>query len=229
MRNVISKFIGKSEKDLNKKLIQTAFYYGFDVNVTNCFSGNEKGHVEGSVKFIRNKVFTAHYEFSSFNEAELHQSNRLSELNTKSHLDEETSHFGPLRKELDISEVRKQKVNKYSTIRVENNFYSVAEMLVGKELIIKNCVQDIEVFYNHKLVCRHEKKDGASEYAIDITHFLQTFKRKPGALKNSEALHNNSKLKFIFEEYYNAQPKYFIELIEANKNKSKEELDKLLL
>lgn len=65
MRNVVSKFIGKSEKEINRKLQQVAFYYVFDINVTNCFSGNEKGHVEGSVKFIRNKVFTTHYEFST--------------------------------------------------------------------------------------------------------------------------------------------------------------------
>lgn len=229
MRNVVTKFIGKSEKDLNQKLVQTAFYYGFDINVTNCFSGNEKGHVEGSVKFIRNKVFTTHYEFASFDEAEIHLSNRLVDLNTKATLSEETNHFGPLKDALDISEVRNQKVNKYSTVRIENNFYSVPETLVGKEIVVKNYIKDIEIFYNHKLACRHEKKDGELEYVIDITHFLQTFKRKPGALKNSEALHNNPKLKSIFENHYITQPKYFIELIEANKHKPKKELNSILL
>ncbi len=34
-----------------------------------CFSGNEKGHVEGSVKIIRNHVFAANYEFNSFEDA----------------------------------------------------------------------------------------------------------------------------------------------------------------
>lgn len=229
MRNVVSKFIGKSEKELNTKLTQVAFYYGFDINVTNCFSGNEKGHVEGSVKFIRNKVFTTHYEFSSISEAEEHLYKRLQELNSKSRLHEEVDHLGPLKNALDIAEVKELKVNKYSTIRVENNFYSVPETLVGKEIVLKNYVGDIEVFYNHKLACRHEKKDGNLEYVIDITHFLQTFKRKPGALKNSEALRNNPKLKSIFEKYYTTQGKYFVELIEANKHKSKDDLNKILL
>ena len=65
MRNVVNKFVGRSEKVLNEDLINMALYYGFKINVTNCFSGNEKGHVEGSVKFIRNKVFSKDYRFVS--------------------------------------------------------------------------------------------------------------------------------------------------------------------
>ena len=70
MRNVVSKFIGKNEKELNPKLLQTALYYGFDINVTNCFSGNEKGHVEKNVGYVRKKAFTTHFEFDSVEEAE---------------------------------------------------------------------------------------------------------------------------------------------------------------
>ena len=66
MRNVVKKFIGKNEKELNEDLIKMSIYYGYEINVTNCFSGNEKGHVEGSVKIIRNHVFAASYEFNSF-------------------------------------------------------------------------------------------------------------------------------------------------------------------
>ena len=53
MKNVVTKFIGKNQKELNEDLLKLSIYYGFNINVTNCFSGNEKGHVEGSVKIIR--------------------------------------------------------------------------------------------------------------------------------------------------------------------------------
>ena len=65
MRNVVSKFIGKSEKELNEDLVKMSIYYGFDINVTNAFSGNEKGYVEGSVKYLRNKIFAENYKFPS--------------------------------------------------------------------------------------------------------------------------------------------------------------------
>ena len=53
MRNVVSKFIGKNEKELNEDLVKMSIYYGFEINVTNAFSGNEKGYVEGSVKYLK--------------------------------------------------------------------------------------------------------------------------------------------------------------------------------
>jgi len=50
MKNVVTRFIGKNEKELNSDLTKLSLYYGFNINVTNCFKGNEKGHVESSVK-----------------------------------------------------------------------------------------------------------------------------------------------------------------------------------
>ena len=40
MRNVVTRFIGKNEKELNSDLVAMSTYYGFSLNVTNCFSGN---------------------------------------------------------------------------------------------------------------------------------------------------------------------------------------------
>ena len=40
MRNVVSKFIGKNEKILNEVLLKMSIYYGLNINVINCFSGN---------------------------------------------------------------------------------------------------------------------------------------------------------------------------------------------
>ncbi len=57
MRNVVSRFIGRNERELNEDLVKLSIYYGYTVNVTNCFKPNEKGHVESSVKILRNKIF----------------------------------------------------------------------------------------------------------------------------------------------------------------------------
>ena len=48
MRNVVSRFIGTNEKILNENLLKMSMYCGFNINVTNCFKGNEKGSVEMS-------------------------------------------------------------------------------------------------------------------------------------------------------------------------------------
>ncbi len=80
MRNVVSKFIGKNEKELNEDLIKMSMYYGFEINVTNAFSGNEKGYVEGSVKYLRNKIFAENYKFPTEDAAIEYMKSQLMKL-----------------------------------------------------------------------------------------------------------------------------------------------------
>lgn len=228
MRNVVSKFIGKTEKILNEDLVKMSMYYGFEINVTNCYSGNEKGHVEGSVKLIRNKVFSDVYEFTSIEQAKQHLESRLIELNQNSNVTEEKLHLLPFKPKLDMAITTLQHVSKYSVVQVENNFYSVPEQLTGEEVLIKNYVETIDIYYKHHLACSHEKIDGDKNYQLDIRHYLRTLSMKPGALKNSQALSNNEELKTIYTTYYQANPKEFIQLIEQHKEESSESLNQIL-
>lgn len=52
---------------------------------------------------------------------------------------------------------------------------------------------------------------------IDIYHYLNTLKKKPGAIRNSVALKSIPRLKAVFDTYYSKQPRKFIELFLANK------------
>lgn len=229
MRNVVSRFIGRNDKILNDDLVKMSMYYGFDINVTNCFSGNEKGHVEGSVKHIRKQAFTLNYEFESFEQAQVHLTQTLDKINTKSTIEEEKKHLKAYKPKLELAEVSQVSVSKYSVIRVENNFYSVPEDLNGKDVTVKNYLNNIEVYYHHEMVCKHKKVDGYLEYVLDIHHYTKTLKAKPCALRNSQALANNTILKSIYEHYYTKKPKLFIELIEKNKHLKADELNDILL
>lgn len=229
MKNVVSKFIGRNEKVLNEDLIKLSMYYGFNINVTNCFSGNEKGHVEGSVKHIRKQAFALKYEFSSFEIAQQHLKETLIKININSNIEEEKKYLKPYKAKLELAEISEYKVNKYSLIRIENNFYSIPEDLNGKEVIVKNYLNDIEVYYKQEFICRHNKIDGYLEYVLDINHYIKTFKSKPNALKNSQALANNPNLKTIYMKHYIKKPKLFIELIAENKHLSSEKMNEVLL
>jgi transposase len=84
MKNVVTKFIGRNEKELNEDLIKMSIYYGFHINVTNCFSGNEKGYVEKSVKILRNQIFATNYSFNSLEDAREYLNSQLLKLNESS-------------------------------------------------------------------------------------------------------------------------------------------------
>ena len=219
MKNVVTKFIGKSEKLLNEDLIKMSLYYGFSVNVTNCFKGNEKGHVESSVKIIRNKVFAPRYSFDSFEDAEAYLYEKLIEMNDESTFEEEKRHLKPYRPPLDLARVSEQAVDKYSFVRVDNHFYSVPEYLVGRKVLIKNYQSEIVVYSAGNKVCSHKKKEGFLEATVEITHYLDTFMRKPGALRNSVALKSKEELKAIFDKYFTGREREFIGALKENSDK----------
>lgn len=224
MKNVVTKFIGRTEKLLNEDLIKMALYYGFSINVTNCFSGNEKGHVEGSVKVLRNKIFGPKYRFNSFEDASTYLNDELVKLNQKSDIELEKGHLLPYRPKLELASIRKLTVDKYSFTRIDNNFYSVPDYLVGKVISAKIYYSDIDFYANDHFLCTHKKIDGSKEISIDIRHYLRTFERKPGALHNSFALKSMPELKSIYDNYFKSNPKKFIEILKENQDKSIDEI-----
>ena len=229
MKNVVSKFIGKSEKELNQDLVKMSLYYGFDINVTNAFSGNEKGYVEGSVKYLRNKIFAENYKFPSEEVAIEYMESQLMKLNENSKIEEEKKKLKIAKPPLELAEIRKSFVNKYSFVQIENNFYSVPEYLVGLSVTSKIYYNKILIYSNNEFVCEHKKLDGNKKISADIRHYLKTLTFKPGALKNSYVLKSNPKLKSIFDKYYTNNPKKFIDIISKNKEKSDVELEEILI
>ena len=229
MRNVVSKFIGKNEKELNEDLVKMSLYYGFDINVTNAFSGNEKGYVEGSVKYLRNKIFAENYKFSSEKSAIEYMESQLMKLNENSKIEEEKQKLKPTKPPLELADIRKSIVNKYSFVQIENNFYSVPEYLVGMSVTSKMYYNRILIYSNNEFVCEHKKIKGEKKISADIRHYLKTLTFKPGALRNSYVLKSNPKLKSIFDKYYINNPKKFIDIISKNKEKTDIEIEETLI
>ena len=217
MRNVVKKFIGKNEKELNEDLLKMASYYGFRINVTNCFKGNEKGHVESSVKILRNQIFAEYYSFNSLEDAQEYAYSRLIKMNEGSRIEEEKQYLRPYRPPLELADVRDAKVDTCSFVSVDTVKYSVPEHLVGKDVIVKKYHNEIRVFYDYEMVANHKRIFGNGSMQVNITHYLNTLRKKPGAIRNSVALKSIPRLKAIFDTYYSNQPKKFIELFLANK------------
>lgn len=229
MKNVVTKFLGKNEKMLNEDLIKMSIYYGFEINVTNCYSGNEKGYVENSVKVVRKEAFAHRYRFESLKDAEEYLHQRLEILNGDSRLEEERRLLKAAKPPLELGKISKQRVDKYSFVRVENNFYSVPDHLVGHEVTIKNYLREIEVYADSGKVCTHKKIDGFSQTQVDIFHYLGTLEKKPGALKNSKALKSRAELKTIYDEHFTKRTKEFIGILKENQEKGYEALLTLLV
>jgi len=217
MRNVVSKFIGRNEKELNEDLLKMSVYYGFKINVTNCFKANEKGHVEKSVDIIRNQIFADTWAFNSIEDAQEYANSRLLKMNENSQMEEEKKHLKPYRPPLELAIVTEAKVNPSSLLSVDTVFYSVPEHLVGKRVTVKKYHNEIRIYAGNEIVAKHKRIFGNGKMQIDIYHYLNTLRKKPGAIRNSVALKSIPKLKAIFDTYYSRQPRKFIELFLENK------------
>jgi transposase len=217
MRNVVSKFIGKGEKELNEDLLKMSLYYKFRINVTNCFRGNEKGHVESSVKILRNQIFADKWSFNSLEDAQEYAHSQLLKLNQNSEMEEEMKYLQPYRPPLELAVISEAKVSPSSLVSVDTVFYSVPEHLAGKHVIIKKYHNEVRVYAENEMVAKHKRVFGNGNMQIDIYHYLNTLPKKPGAVRNSVALKSIPKLKALFDTYYSGQPRRFIERFLENK------------
>jgi hypothetical protein len=218
MKNVVKKFIGKTEKELNPDLIRMSMYYGFKINVTNCFRGNEKGSVEKSIDHLRNQLFADTYRFSSLAAAHEYIQSKLQKMNEAIFIEEEKAALLPYKPPLELAVISENTVSSYSFVSVDTVFYSVPEELVGKCVIVKKYHDEIRVFFDNKEVCKHKRAFGNGTCRVNIYHYLNTLHKKPGAVKNSSALRQIPKLKAIFDSYYASKPRRFVEIFIENRH-----------
>jgi hypothetical protein len=130
----------------------------------------------------------------------------------------------PPKPPLELAEISTNTVNHYSFVQIDTVYYSVLEELVGQNVTVKKYHVEIRFYYNNEEVCRHERIFGKDRLQINIYHYLETLKRKPGAIRNSAALKAIPKLKAIFDTHYSDKPKKFIELFIENKELSIKEI-----
>jgi len=65
MRVAVAKFVGKYEKEPTKALLRLRCHYQYSHRFCNAYRGNEKGHVEQSVEYIRRKALGLTDSFES--------------------------------------------------------------------------------------------------------------------------------------------------------------------
>src|SRR5674476_644073 len=133
MRVAIASFVGTTEKIPTESLLQLSRWYQYQWRFCNTAKGNEKGHVERSVEYVRRKVFGFKDSLKTIQEAQDHLLCRVSELNERPGTDQRNSAAAKLeleRKGLYVHPGRMEcfagenlKVDNYSTVCFGTNRY----------------------------------------------------------------------------------------------------------
>ena len=230
MKVAVRKFVGHNIKEPTVALLELSSYYKFNFRFCNVRRGNEKGHVERSVEYIRRKSFSRTDNFTDISEANNHLLSSLDKINNTNQqltnktanelFEEEKPHLYQSNIPYKCFKEEHSKVDKYSTIILFGNRYSVPDFLVGKLLDVRIFAEKIDVYFNNEFLCSHTRSYGFYTWVLDLNHYLTTLSRKPGALKNSVALNfSDEKIRNIYSKYFDNDSRGFIELLQYCKDK----------
>lgn len=224
MRVAVSKFVGLHEKEPTQALLQLRGHYHFSHRFCNIYRGNEKGHVERSVEYIRRKSFGVKSHFTDVKEAIDWLAQTTASLNatpqkltgkTANELfEQERSSLLPVRTRLLCSDQIQLRVDKYATVSYKTNRYSVPDFMVGSFVEAKIMSHELWFYHDERRVAIHRRSYQKHEWVIKIDHYLETFKRKPGALAGSVALASSGYLKELYESHFVGEPRNFIDLLD---------------
>ena len=223
MRVAVSRFVGIHEKEPTRALLGLRGHYQFTHRFCNFYRGNEKGHVERSVEYIRRKAFGLKNSFATLEEAQEWLNSVLKRLNrtpqqltgktAEELFDEEKKLLPSAPERMRCSELTIAKVDKYSTLCYKGNRYSVPDHLVGRHVDVQISSDTLRIYSEGHLIAEHPRHYGSREWIITIEHYLETFRRKPGALPGSAALAGRTLLKELYQEYFENRVREFIELL----------------
>jgi transposase/6-pyruvoyl-tetrahydropterin synthase len=223
MKVAVKRFVG-TEKEPTEGLLKLSLYYTFDYRFCNIRRGNEKGHVERSVEVIRRKAFAFKDSFETLEEANYYLLEICEKLNQKLQTGKdhsanelfikEQAHLLPALPPFDAARIENVRVDKYSTVVIDQNHYSVPDHLVNEVIMAKIYSNRIQCFCDGEKIADHHRLTGGHEWRIQLNHYLNTLKKKPGALASSVALQQaDKKIKNIYDTYYTNKVKEFIELL----------------
>jgi transposase len=91
-------------------------------------------------------------------------------------------------------------VDKYQSVRFDNNAYSVPRRWAFRPVTIKGYVDRVEIVADGQVVARHARRYGKSERALDPLHFLASLEKRPAALDHAP-VYRDWKLPATFVEF----------------------------
>ena len=218
----------------NDKFLELSMHFGFQPCVCNPASPNEKGTDEESVGYVRRATFGERSMFASLEEATQWLKTRLVKINTHpvyrrsdvpvQGLDQERDLMHPLPTlEYENYELKRATISRYSLVKCDGNYYSIPDTYRPRYITLKILVDKIEFLDGNAVIASHCRITEKQKYSLDITHYIKTFHRKPGALANSKVLAQADELiQNMFNYYYRDDPKKFLPILDLMRETSPE-------
>jgi transposase len=167
-------------------------YYNFAPRFCNPASAHEKGGVEGLIGYVRRNYLVPIPEADSLealNEMVLRQcvaygGHRLQGREQTVHelFEQERGYLVSLPQvAFSNTESLAGKVDRYSTVMVDKNRYSVPSRYVGLKVKVLVGVEQVGLFRDGVRIASHKRLYGNNKWSLDPDHYLELIQHRPGA------------------------------------------------
>ena len=198
-RVLVSKIIGAHDRKLTDGFLKLQSHYLFKEHFCRVRRANEKGVVEGVVKFARLNFFVPVPQVSDLNELndKLAQMCRedlkrrlRGKIGTKAErLKEDQAAFSLLpAAPFDACRKEPTRAKSLSLVRFDDNDYSVPVFYAHHEILAKGYVDRVTLCHKDKVVAEHVRSWGKKGIFFDYRHYLDLLEQKPGSLDYAKPL-----------------------------------------
>lgn len=186
-------------------------HYGLVGRRIQAGKANENGDVEQSNHRLKTTLDQAlmlrgSRDFESREEYAAFLDQTFEQLNSgrKERFEEDRRELSPLpKRRLDTTRRIRMRVRKSSTLRIQNNTYSVDSRLIGEEVEARIYAEHIEVWYAQRQRERLPRLRGRGRHHVDYRHIIDWLVRKPGAFASysyRESLFPSSRFRMAYDE-----------------------------
>lgn len=195
----VSQIIGAHVRKLTDGFLQLQSHYLFEEHFCRVRRANEKGVVEGVVKFARLNYFVPVPQVRDFDELNAHLKQQCTDDlarklrgkgGTKEQLlKEDQAAFLPLpAAPFDASRSVPTSADKLSLVRFDCNDYSVPVRFAHHLVLVKGYVDRVRICSKADVIAEHGRLWNKEEIAFEPIHYLELLERKPGALDHARPL-----------------------------------------
>ncbi len=198
LRSAVKKVLRGSRREETSRFIAFRSHWRYQSEFCNPARGNEKGGVEGEGGYFRRNHWVPLPEVRDLDAlntwlerccVEDHRrviSGRSQRVGAA--MLEEQAHLLPLAGEpFDLADTSFPTVDGLRCVRVRTNRYSVP-LTPGTKVEARVSADHVELWHEGECVARHERCFSRLQQILDLEHYIDVLRRKPGALAGSTPL-----------------------------------------
>ncbi len=195
----VAKILGDGKRERTRAFTELCSHYLFRDRFARPAKGNDKGKVEGLVKFSRANFMVPVPHAASFDDLnamleercrarQRDRAGRHAETISERLVADRTALRALPAVPLEPCEKRSGRVSSMALVRYRTNDYSVPTAYGFQDVVVKGFVAEVVILCGGKEIARHQRCYGEGVFVADPLHYLALIETKPGALDQAAAL-----------------------------------------